>query len=1769
MANALQSSGANPGKTVRFAPIYTGRYFSGINTNRSPLRDARSTRYEEKFIGPTGDALIDGQNLEVTNKLTLGRRPGNPIYDTVNDWQNVLSFDDFRISKALPDIFGEITEQIDVMVSEGPGPSDYNYAPNASLSAINSSFQKQVGDPASAPAVWESASASAGQAYGVQVGNEWYFGNGVDNKKWLQSLFVRTASNNSQNLPVNTYPFMTTYYIDPNGNIEQLIGAVVQSTNQNSPATPNVANVYITHVAVADNVLTLTVSAAPYNAPGNPPIPVGTQYMIWSADNNPTTGQFGVLGKLAFLQGMTITTASLWSGTTITASIDEANLASTAVAVPDTAVLQIEQGGAASVNNTVLFGSTTPVWGTQVPSAADNFSGSITIDGQAIWVNRGETVENWGIAAPTISLATPGLITTFGAAAGNFQPGTFYAPASITQDSAGNLWLVTKPGINPGPGSTFPAVVTFAKKFDIYTVQFTATQGTVIFGIEAPGAALVDGDTFQVSRLRVLTPNDTALNTPPLILGTNLVFKVVSKTTGSVALGAAEFVTATCATLPIIAGTPVTGDAGYIWTLTQGGPHAPTVYPATPTAVEAQWTAIQTAASLVWQPNTHYYEDDILIQGGDYKMLYKGVQPFVHSLPPGGSAAGLHPTGGTDGSEPEGPWDAPVTPVTGYFFANNNVAHVATENPSFGDAVGSWPYLGYTAPITPGGSPGPGGQVFPNTPSLFFETLAAQNQPTGPTNSSHLTYLTGQTGNLFFYYVGGNGYLNIEGSPGVLTPGGAVDSGQAADQQYGIATVANIYVPLAGVQITFNLTHNSGGFFGFVGATLSGPQVNLIDGITDGSVAYGIQIGGLVGTNIQVPSGTIDHSWNDAGVVTFGAPGNYIIEIDWTPPQNSDAYMIVSTGGSFVLAPVNTCQLLSVGQDLSWPSMSWNGFVSPPATGTATPPAGFNVSPFINEISWANPSVDQSNIYWWMDIGPTSNYANIPAGVPVTISGVGIVYNNSLFFPYTGGVSGATVPTSSFASATVIGTVVFDAGTLQWIFVGQSSVTSSAVAGTITALGPQGFVYGIALVNTLDNTVSNLGPTNEINGVGIEIVGGKIAFAPGAGLNITAIDPQADYVAIFRTVANGSIELLVPSNGNTIYTVPLVQYLQYGYIDNTQDTSLDILVQGATAQQNTPPLPGAANLSYFLNRIWYSIGNTVYYTTGPADPSGNGLNGTAPGNTETTLSRVTKLVPSSIGMLAFTLSDVYVIPVSNGAILPAQVYVPGVGLSSYNALDVCGTLIGFFTTDHQFVLFTPTVGVDHIGNPIANLLRLEIDEPGMDWNPALAYVSWYVNGEDMGWFLADGSQGWFRLVSTPAPEKGEAWSPFAEILPLGQGCGAIKAVEIYPGDHRLLIGPSTTGVAPTPNPSFLGSAANYAILAAAGITNTGSSVITGGDVGSYPTTSITPGAWTLVAPSVVDNADAAAALTAALAAYNYYAALTPTLSGLSDLSTGGNGSTPSTYTPGVYVGSSSLTMPTGIILDAQGNPNAIFVFISGSTVNLASGQSVSLINNAQTGNVYWVVGSSFTSVATSTMVGTILAHTSITLGGGVLDGRALAGIGVSSGAVTISAATSIYVAGATPAPMGTGNILYRDLDASTDGGDGDYAGGYLVNGTTYPAYGVFGSYVCAHPGQVAMISFITTDQVNTGSPCIIGVIFDEALPYYQGSFDILKNWVSDPPNLPESSSILGQRFYMSETGDGETAALCRHMQVMIQWPAEAALNELQSFTIYGSFGQES
>jgi hypothetical protein len=110
------------------------------------------------------------------------------------------------------------------------------------------------------------------------------------------------------------------------------------------------------------------------------------------------------------------------------------------------------------------------------------------------------------------------------------------------------------------------------------------------------------------------------------------------------------------------------------------------------------------------------------------------------------------------------------------------------------------------------------------------------------------------------------------------------------------------------------------------------------------------------------------------------------------------------------------------------------------------------------------------------------------------------------------------------------------------------------------------------------------------------------------------------------------------------------------------------------------------------------------------------------------------------------------------------------------------------------------------------------------------------------------------------------------------------------------------------------------------------------------------------------------------------------------------------FTPGLYRSSSSTAISGGgnLTLDAQGNPNAVFIFQIASTLTTSSGFGITLTGGAQPSQIFWQVGSSATIGAGTHFAGNILAYTSVTLvSGAVLNGRALAGAHDLTGAVTM------------------------------------------------------------------------------------------------------------------------------------------------------------------------
>ena len=229
-------------------------------------------------------------------------------------------------------------------------------------------------------------------------------------------------------------------------------------------------------------------------------------------------------------------------------------------------------------------------------------------------------------------------------------------------------------------------------------------------------------------------------------------------------------------------------------------------------------------------------------------------------------------------------------------------------------------------------------------------------------------------------------------------------------------------------------------------------------------------------------------------------------------------------------------------------------------------------------------------------------------------------------------------------------------------------------------------------------------------------------------------------------------------------------------------------------------------------------------------------------------------------------------------------------------------------------------------------------------------------------------------------------------------------------------------VPPVPGAIVLGAAAPFASYGGtAAMTNQGINTVINGDIGTtavstavtgfhdtganvYTETPLNKGTVNGIIytyPPAPGNAStkviADAALAAAQIAYNQLAAMPAgAYAGAGELGL-------LTLAPGTYTSPISFKLTGGdLTLDAQGDPNAVFVFQMGSSLTVgivgpAGARSVVLKNGAQAKNVYWQVGTSATinGAGGGFMKGTIIAQQAITFSTAgnaaltVLDGRAL------------------------------------------------------------------------------------------------------------------------------------------------------------------------------------
>ncbi len=264
----------------------------------------------------------------------------------------------------------------------------------------------------------------------------------------------------------------------------------------------------------------------------------------------------------------------------------------------------------------------------------------------------------------------------------------------------------------------------------------------------------------------------------------------------------------------------------------------------------------------------------------------------------------------------------------------------------------------------------------------------------------------------------------------------------------------------------------------------------------------------------------------------------------------------------------------------------------------------------------------------------------------------------------------------------------------------------------------------------------------------------------------------------------------------------------------------------------------------------------------------------------------------------------------------------------------------------------------------------------------------------------------------------------------------------------------------------LGTAGSFAVLGGSTVTNTGPTIVNG-DLGVSPSSTITgfpPG--NVILPGVMHAGDAVAgqAQSDVTTAYNALAGQA------CDFILTGQDLGGLTLIPGVYCFSSSAQLTGTLTLNAQGDPNAVWVFQTGSTLITATNSSVAFINGGAGVpgcNVFWQVGSSATLGTNTDFTGNILALASITMNTSAnLYGSTLA----RNGAVTLDSNT---ITKSSCAPVQNSLVLAKSLTGGPTGYTGPFTIHYNCGGSIVGDKSVFAG------------GFATVPNIPSGTSCTV------------------------------------------------------------------------------------
>src|ERR1700733_10507539 len=158
MTSPLEQAGAVR-EPSEYATITMDRHFTGVWTQRSPLRDADVSYLYGKFYSASRfDSLIDGLNREMTARLTDARRPGNSVWNN-NTFPAANSFYSYKSVQNGAEV---------VRVMMDGATAIYDATPGQKSTILNKAI-----------------SFGAGKARFLGVNSELFISDGFDQVKWI------------------------------------------------------------------------------------------------------------------------------------------------------------------------------------------------------------------------------------------------------------------------------------------------------------------------------------------------------------------------------------------------------------------------------------------------------------------------------------------------------------------------------------------------------------------------------------------------------------------------------------------------------------------------------------------------------------------------------------------------------------------------------------------------------------------------------------------------------------------------------------------------------------------------------------------------------------------------------------------------------------------------------------------------------------------------------------------------------------------------------------------------------------------------------------------------------------------------------------------------------------------------------------------------------------------------------------------------------------------------------------------------------------------------------------------------------------------------------------------------------------------------------------------------------------------------------------------------------------------------------------------------